>query len=254
MFKLNKLTMLMIVSLTILAFSACDAKKPGTSNKKDNLHKSETKHGKSVNVKKGNQPKTRTKKGKSVKAKENDQYKSEAKQVKSSNTKDISADTIEEQFAELGIKPIKDNKSALGFTLLDLDGKEVSLRRYKGKIVLMNFWFIACPFCKNEKKDLEKLKAKMKGKDFVILAVSVDKEHRRGEVEMYKEVNKMTVTVLHDPTRDVANSLGLGSVPTSYIIDKNGTLLGEAAQDRRWGEEGYVKLFNQLTQQKVAMK
>ncbi|HEO65581.1 MAG TPA: TlpA family protein disulfide reductase, partial [Spirochaetes bacterium] len=168
--------------------------------------------------------------------------------------KAMTGPTIEEQFSELGIKPIKGNKSVLAYTLLDLDGKEVSLKQYTGKTVLMNFWFISCPFCKNEKKELEKLKAKMEGKDFIILAVSVDKAYQVGGVEAYKKVNKMTVTVLHDPTSKVANSLGLGSVPTSYIIDKNGTLLGEAAQDRRWGEEGYVKLFKQLTQQKVAMK
>ncbi len=209
MFKLNKLTTLMLVSLAVLAFSACDAKKSGAS-----------------------------------KGLTSDD---------SAGTTAISVSTIEEQFAELGIKPIKGNKSVLAYTLLDLDGKEVSLKRYKGKTVLMNFWFISCPFCKNEKGELEKLKAKMKGKDFVILAVSVDKKHRSGEVDMYRVENKMTVTVLHDPTRKVANGLGLGSVPTSYIIDKNGTLLGEAAQDRKWGEEGYVKLFNQLTQQKVAM-
>ena len=78
------------------------------------------------------------------------------------------------------VGPVKQNievgKEAPDFTLKNLNGDEVSLSDYRGKIVLINFWATWCKWCDKEMPDLQKLGKE--NDDIVVLAVDVmeDKE------------------------------------------------------------------------------
>lgn len=62
----------------------------------------------------------------------------------------------------------------LDFTMQDLDGKDVSLSSFKGKVILLNFWATWCPPCKAEIPGFIELYAEYKDKGLVILGVSGD--------------------------------------------------------------------------------
>ena len=60
------------------------------------------------------------------------------------------------------------------FVLPDVNGNQLSLKDLRGKIVFLNIWAIWCAPCREEMPSIERLYQRFKGRDFTILAVSID--------------------------------------------------------------------------------
>lgn len=124
------------------------------------------------------------------------------------------------------VGPVKQNievgKEAPDFTLKNLDGDEVSLSDYRGKIVLINFWATWCKWCDKEMPDLQKLGKE--NDDIVVLAVDVmeDKE----TVKKYIEKGKYDFEVVLDEDGNISKTYLVSGYPTSYFVDADGILLG----------------------------
>jgi thiol-disulfide isomerase/thioredoxin len=103
--------------------------------------------------------------------------------------------------------------------LLTLDGKEVKLSDYKGKVVLVNFWASWCPPCKEEMPIFEKVYQKYNNKDFMILAVNMDTSE--GALKEFLEKNRYSFPILRMKGEAGLNIPGL---PTSYLVDKDGSV------------------------------
>jgi len=69
-------------------------------------------------------------------------------------------------------------KDAIPFSLKDIEGNEYSLKNQKGKVIVMNFWFIACGPCVAEMPELNKLVETYKGKKIVFLGFANDKKDK----------------------------------------------------------------------------
>jgi cytochrome c biogenesis protein CcmG/thiol:disulfide interchange protein DsbE len=103
--------------------------------------------------------------------------------------------------------------------LLTLDGKEVKLSDYKGKVVLVNFWASWCPPCKEEMPIFEKVYHKYNDKNFVILAVNMDTSE--GALKEFLEKNRYSFPIVRIKGEAGLNIPGL---PTSYLVDKDGSV------------------------------
>lgn len=114
---------------------------------------------------------------------------------------------------------------ATGFKLQDLNGKEVSLSDFKGKNVFLNFWATWCPSCKAEMPEIEKLYQETKNSDLVILAINLGEN--RQTVQSFKDKNKYNFDMLLDTDQEVAIKYDITSIPTSFFIDKNGTIVSK---------------------------
>ena len=75
---------------------------------------------------------------------------------------------------------LADAKPAKDFTLPTLDGKQLSLSSFKGKVVLLNFWATWCGPCKAEIPGFVELQQQYKN-DLVVLGLSVDDPGREGQ-------------------------------------------------------------------------
>lgn len=117
---------------------------------------------------------------------------------------------------------IEVGKEAPNFTLKNLDGQEISLSDYRGKIVLINFWATWCKFCDLEMPDLQKLDKE--NDDLVILAVDVMEDKK--VVEDYIKKGGYDFNVVLDEEGDIAKTYLVSGFPTSYFVDKDGVLLG----------------------------
>jgi thiol-disulfide isomerase/thioredoxin len=114
-------------------------------------------------------------------------------------------------------------EQAPDFTLVSLNGEEISLSDYRGKKVFINFWASWCNPCQIEMPDIQKLDNNYD--DVVILAVNL--REKRGEVAEFLMFNGYTFTTLLDQTGEVANKYLVRGIPTSYVLDEKGIIIGK---------------------------
>lgn len=108
------------------------------------------------------------------------------------------------------------------------NGKEVKLSDHKGKVILLNFWATWCPPCRKELPDLAQISTELKGKDFVIIGVSVDDNQEI--LDKFLQTNKIPYTVVFEPNELVGKYMMTAGqtqnvVPQTYIIDKEGKVV-----------------------------
>ena len=128
--------------------------------------------------------------------------------------------------------------------LKDLSGKTHDLKQYRGKVVLINFWATWCPPCRAEMPSMQRLKAKMAGKPFVILAV--DMGETEGEVKAYIRQIKTDFTVLLDKDGRALKAWKVFAFPTSYVVDAQGKIRYGLYGASEWDAADKVKKITQL--------
>jgi peroxiredoxin len=114
--------------------------------------------------------------------------------------------------------------AAPNFTLTTLDGKQVSLSDFRGKPVMLNFWYATCPGCLAEIPGMQRFYATQQaaGKSFVILGInSVDDAQT---AQQFVQQYGLTYTLVMDNNQRVATLYNLGATPTSYFIDRQGII------------------------------
>lgn len=115
------------------------------------------------------------------------------------------------------------NPAAPDFSLKDINGNAVKLSDYKGKVIILNFWAVWCKYCKLEMPDINELNKELeKDNDTVILAVNV--QESSDTVKNYLSSNKIDLKVLLDQDGSVSQTYGISGYPTTFIINKDGTL------------------------------
>lgn len=124
----------------------------------------------------------------------------------------------------------KTDPIAPDFSLKDLQGNTVKLSDYRGKVVIINFWASWCPPCRSELPDFNKASAEItKGKDAIILAVNTTNGYN-GEtpdkVRKFVKENNLTMKILLDEKDEASTLYGISSLPTTFIIKKDGTVHG----------------------------
>jgi thiol-disulfide isomerase/thioredoxin len=107
------------------------------------------------------------------------------------------------------------------FKLKDIEGKEVALSSFKGKVVLLNFWATWCGPCKAEIPGFVELQDKYKDK-LTIIGYSVDDTAELAK--KYAAEYKMNYPILLGEGReDVQDAYGpIWGIPASFIISKDG--------------------------------
>lgn len=107
------------------------------------------------------------------------------------------------------------------FSAKDIFGKQdISLKKFSGKVILLNFWATWCPPCKMEIPDLIALQEKYKDK-FVIIGISVDQEGPEVVKAFYTEY-KMNFPVIMATADMISSYGGITAIPTSFVINGKG--------------------------------
>jgi thiol-disulfide isomerase/thioredoxin len=107
------------------------------------------------------------------------------------------------------------------FTIKDLDGKEVALSSFKGKVLLLNFWATWCGPCKAEIPGFVELQAKYRDQ-LTIIGYSVDDDATKARA--FAQEYKMNYPILLGEGReDVQDAYGpIWGIPASFLISKDG--------------------------------
>jgi peroxiredoxin len=140
---------------------------------------------------------------------------------------------LEILYTALGMRRPVGSAEAPDFTLLTLEGRPAQLREFRGKLVLLNFWATWCAPCLHEMPSMERLYQTFKQTDFVLLAVSMDRQGE-GIARPYVDNLKLTFPVLLDNTLEVSRQYRVRGLPTTYLIDPDGLLIGVVVGARDW--------------------
>ncbi len=169
-----------------------------------------------------------------------------------SNSGTAGSKRLDNLMRSLGIQKMGKDVAAPDFELDNLDGKKVRLKDYRGKIILLNFMATWCHWCRKEMPSLQKLYDQFKDQDFVIVAVFSDREGARAVVPF---VEKSGYTFfgdsgLLDPTGRVDTLYGITGTPTSYLINREGKMIGREIGYRDWFTQGTRDLIEGLLKSK----
>jgi thiol-disulfide isomerase/thioredoxin len=118
-------------------------------------------------------------------------------------------------------------------TLKDLDGKDLSLSQYKGKVVLVNFWATWCEPCQVEIPWLIEMQQKYAAKGFTVLGIAMDEEgasvvtpwvqKERFDVNGSKSQMNYPIVIGNDAAADKFG--GLLGYPTSVLVSRDGKII-----------------------------
>ena len=140
---------------------------------------------------------------------------------------------VKEKDRAPSIKIVTAGDRAPAFRLPTTEGRFVNLSDHRGKVVMIHFWATWCPPCVDEMPELEALHRQLKGKDFELLAISVD-EGGPGIVTAFMKKHGISYPVLLDPARSISGLYGTFKFPETYIIDRDGVVAYKAIGSREW--------------------
>ncbi len=123
----------------------------------------------------------------------------------------------------------------------DQSGRTATLADFRGHVVLVNLWATWCAPCIKEMPSLARLQAKLG--DLKVLAISEDRQAAT-VVPPFIEKNRIEGLAIYlDPKNDVDHALEVGGLPTSFLIDRDGRVLGELEGAAEWDSPAMVSLI-----------
>ncbi|PYV91139.1 MAG: TlpA family protein disulfide reductase [Acidobacteria bacterium] len=119
---------------------------------------------------------------------------------------------------------VENVRPAPQFSLANLDGKNVSLKDFADKVMVVDFWATWCGPCREEIPHLNKLYENYRGKGLVVVGISMDAEGPEVVKQFAKELRMEYPVVMGDENvqQDFGGIVGL---PTTFIIDRKGNIV-----------------------------
>jgi cytochrome c-type biogenesis protein len=106
------------------------------------------------------------------------------------------------------------------FTLVDQRGEPVTLSKLQGQVVFLNFWATWCGPCVQELPELAAFH--QAHPQIPLIGISVDAGKSTAFVQAFAKRHGATYTLVHDPQGQVQARYGVGTLPTTYVIDPKG--------------------------------
>jgi len=131
-------------------------------------------------------------------------------------------------------RPQRKGRRAPGFELKSFDGRTVSLAQYKGRVVVLEWFNMDCPFSKyhyETKSTMVDLAKKYKDKEVVWLTVN-STNNTTPEVNLaFAKKHKLPFPILDDRSGRVGRAYGARTTPHMIIVNKNGFIVYDGAID-----------------------
>jgi cytochrome c biogenesis protein CcmG/thiol:disulfide interchange protein DsbE len=118
------------------------------------------------------------------------------------------------------------NRAAPDFTLTTLEGTTISLKDFRGKPLVINFWASWCPPCRLEAPILDRTWRAFK--DRGVSFIGVDLQDRKEDALNYLREFDVTYPNGPDPTGEISIDYGVSGLPVTFFVSKKGEIV------RRW--------------------
>lgn len=120
------------------------------------------------------------------------------------------------------VVPFPVNYPAPELELENLTGDVESLKDFHGQVLLVNNWATWCPPCKAEMPTLASYFTAHANEGFMVIAIEAGDP--RDQVAQFAEDFDLPFTVWLDPSSKALNAFRNGNLPSSYVVDRNGTI------------------------------
>ncbi len=130
------------------------------------------------------------------------------------------------------------------FTLKSLDGNNLRLEEFRGKVVLINFWASWCGPCRQEMPLLDRLHHRYEETGFTVLGVNVEGDSKPAQEIVDK--TKVTFPVLIDEGQKVSELYDLEAMPSTIVIDRDGVIRYIHLGYKPGDESKYVEVVKKL--------
>ena len=124
----------------------------------------------------------------------------------------------------------------------DDQGHDLTLADFRGRVALLNVWATWCVPCRQEMPTLDRLQARLGGKDFLVMALSIDRKGAEAVRGFYREVGVEKLAIYVDPSGKGSRSLAIPGVPTTLLIDRKGREVARKMGETQWDSPEMVSL------------
>jgi peroxiredoxin len=107
-------------------------------------------------------------------------------------------------------------------TLLDLHNHRIMLSSWRGKVVVLNFWYVACQPCQSEMPALQKMYDAKYSKGLVVVGINTSDDAR--SITQFVKALGITYPILRDVGQRTTIEYRVDDTPTSFIIDRDGVI------------------------------
>jgi thiol-disulfide isomerase/thioredoxin len=118
-------------------------------------------------------------------------------------------------------------------TLTDAAGNALPLSDFRGKLVVLNLWATWCEPCLREMPSLDRLQSHF-GDRIAVLAVSEDRGGAKIIEPFIAKLTLKSVKVYVDPQSEVGHAFDVRGLPTSFLVDHDGNVLGRVEGGADW--------------------
>ena len=129
------------------------------------------------------------------------------------------------------------------------DTRTLNLQQYKGKVVYVDFWASWCGPCVKSFPFMNQLDSELKQQGLEVIGINLDEEIE--EAKQFLQQTPASFTVAKDPDQKCAKDFGVKAMPSSYLIDRNGTIRHEHLGFRPGEAEEFRVLVEQLLAEKA---
>ena len=121
-----------------------------------------------------------------------------------------------------------------GVAFEDGAGRKITLGDFAGRVVLVNFWATWCLPCVREMPSLDRLQARLGGKDFTVVAVDEDRDGQEVGKPFLAKLGLKHLDFYLDTGLALSQALGVRGLPTSFLIDRESRIVGRLDGLAEW--------------------
>lgn len=125
------------------------------------------------------------------------------------------------------------------FSLINDKGETISTETLKGKTVFVNLWATWCPPCVAEMPGIESLYSQTQGEQNAFVLISLDDDFETAKAWVAKKGFKAPIYY----TKELPELFQVGSIPTTFIFDKNGKIIFKAVGGDNYNTPRFQKLM-----------
>ncbi len=131
----------------------------------------------------------------------------------------------------------------------NVDNETVNLSKYKGKVVLLNFWATWCPPCVKEMPSMQRMRDHFSGQPFEIIAINTGENATSVSSFLLELDTELTFPILLDLKSSSYKAFNIRGLPMSLLFDKKGNLVKSIIGGKEWDHPAAITLVNEILEE-----